>query len=270
MPVSPYLSQEMSPKTSGDFIPPPLRTLGVHKASNHTARSQLEGWRKTIDSCCDLLSRSPLGQNLTISTGTFIQKLRCVLTDHASDQKLMFELLKAWKERFDYESRGIAILEGMSEGERIQALSEHLEVACKAIGCWESLSEDQQTTTKHNTWLALTLATGEEAFQLLNKDERQDAHLLFWNGCAMHKEMNAVKGGASSMASAWIEKKLTPPIPLRNKADTQMNANHLKLNSTELPPQKHDTSRGAVKLTSLVGAVVNNKIDKIGQQDTFR
>ncbi|KAF8600188.1 hypothetical protein BDV93DRAFT_559672 [Ceratobasidium sp. AG-I] len=149
----------------------------------------------------------------------------------------------------------------MSEQERIQALSEHLDIACNTIARWETLSEDQQTTVRHNAWLALALAAGKEAFRSLTEGEKQDAHLLFWNGCAMHKEMNGVKGGASSMATAWIEKMLTPPIPLRNKDDTQMNADHPRPKSAASPPQRPDSSRGAV---------VNNKSDKIGQQDTFR
>ena len=178
-------------------------------------------------------------------------------------------MFKAWKVNFDYKSHGRFILDEMGKEARIHALSKHLDLACGTVGAWETLSEDQKAVVKHNAWLALALAVGKEAFQSLNKDEKQDAHLLFWHGCAMHKEMNAVKGGAASMAAAWNKHKLTPPIPLRNKSDAANPAVSKRI-STDQHTQKPDTSQGAVKFTSLVGAVVNNKKDKIGQQDTFK
>lgn len=82
--------------------------------------------------------------------------------------------------------------------------------------------------------------------------------------------MNAVKGGATSMALAWVENNLTPPIPLRNKADTEKDSGPPLPSSAALPAQKPDLSQHAVKLTSLASAIMNNKNDKIGQQDTFK
>ncbi|KAG9127623.1 hypothetical protein FRC07_011506 [Ceratobasidium sp. 392] len=66
MPVAPYVIQD-PPDQHHTQVPPTLRTLGVQKAPNHTAASQLEGWKSTIDACCRLLSRSPLGESHSAS-----------------------------------------------------------------------------------------------------------------------------------------------------------------------------------------------------------
>jgi hypothetical protein len=135
--------------------------------------------------------------------------------------KLLFKLLEAWKLSCDRETRGIKVVDAMSEEERIQALSGHLAAACCPVGNWEELSAEQQSTVTHNAWLALALTTGERAFEALSEDEKSDALFIVWSGCCMHKELNAVKGGATAMAAAWIDHKLTPPTLLRNKFELE-------------------------------------------------
>jgi hypothetical protein len=149
---------------------PPLCSLGVQKAANHTAKLQFEGWKKVISTCCNILSRSPLGENNSTTVQHFALKTQAVLTDHASDQKLLFKILGSWMVDCDRELRGQKVIAAMSEEERIQALSTHLDIACCTVGNWERLDPDQQSAITHDAWLALALTTGEESFQVLSKE----------------------------------------------------------------------------------------------------
>lgn len=245
---------------------PPLRTLGVHKSRNHMAQSQLDGWTTLVESCCQLLKRAPLGHDTEVNSRIFGTKLRGILTDHASDQKLLVKLLHSWKVRCDRELRGEALLAKMPADEQLRALSGHLEAACSSVGSWDSLSPDQQGQIMHDAWSALTLAMGDQAFQELTSDEQQATDLLLWTGCCMHKELNAVKGGVTSMAAVWSKLGLAPPIQLKNKFESAQSATV----DSQANPRKQEGDRGAVKLTSLAGAIFNHKDDKRGQQDTYR
>lgn len=40
---------------------------------------------------------------------------------------------------------------------------------------------------------------GSEVIVSLLVDERRSVELFFWAGCSMHKELNSVKGGTTTM-----------------------------------------------------------------------
>lgn len=90
------------------------------------------------------------------------------------------------------------------------------------------------------------LAMGDQAFQELTSDEQQATDLLLWTGCCMHKELNAVKGGVTSMAAVWSKLGLAPPIQLKNKFESAQSATV----DSQANPRKQEGDRGAVKLTS--------------------
>lgn len=238
---------------------PVLRSLGVSKAVNHTAKSQLQGWIDAIELCCDTFTRSPLGKESGLNTHVFASKLRGYLSDHASDQKKLFELLSKWKQQCDRESRGLAFLTSMSPEDQLGALSSHLEQACTNTSGWSDWNLDTQSTLVHEAWRMLALTHGEAAFQSLDEQTQNDIDFFGRTGCCMHKELNAVKGGSAAMAASWKEMNHLGPILLQNKYDaaqsSQASADH--------------APRGAVKLTSLAGALFNHKDDKKGYQSTI-
>jgi hypothetical protein len=255
-------SQQLPNSLPGINAPPILRTLGVQKAANHTAQSQLEGWVAAIDSCCNMLARSPLGQCIHVTHEHFGCKIRGMLTDHASDQKCCFEVMKEWKRQCDRKLRGETILNEMTEEAQLSSLSEHLDKACKNVSGWEAMSVEQRAIILHDTWQTMLLSLGEKDFQKLSEETKQDVEFIAWIGCGMHKELNAAKGGATAMAKAWNKYGLIPPIPLRNKADT--------IAHTSTNPKDDAPTRGAVKLVALAGAVFNHKDKKKGQHDTCK
>ncbi|EUC62623.1 hypothetical protein RSOL_424390 [Rhizoctonia solani AG-3 Rhs1AP] len=253
-----------APASTLEGVPhaPPMRILGVHQAPSHTSQSQLDGWKLAIANCCDLLRRSPLGQHTSIDERKFAAKLAGIVTDHASDQKRLVELMLQWKTRSDRELRGEEALSQMTIEDRMRALSDHLEEAKKSVSDWESLSSEQHDQLTHNAWSALVLSLGEEAFSRLSGDDKESATFFAWTGCCMHKELNAVKGGVASMQAEWSNLGLTPPIGLASKHDIAQREN-TTCNSSQV-------TGGAIKLTTLAGLVFNHRDDKRGHQDTYR
>ena len=104
-----------------------------------------------------------------------------------------------------------------------------------------------------DAWISLALQLGTEKFQKLSLDKQKDTEFVVWTGCCMHKELNEVKGGATRMANVWDTLGLKSPIALWNK-----------LESKSQHPDTRKTPSGAVKLTLLAGALVNNRDDKRG------
>jgi hypothetical protein len=247
-----------SDEPKNKVYPPVFRTLGVHKAVSHTAQQQLSGWIGAIDTCCNVFNRSPLAGGLQISSSTVAQKLRGVLTDHAADQKCVLELIRQWKQRCDREVRAVSVLKCMSVDEQLYALSTYLDSATGGISDWKTLPADQQSALMHDAWLVLALQMGDAEFKKLSPDMQFDVDFLAWAGCCMHKELNAVKGGVTAMGAAWLSLELKPPMALNNKFEATKTTHTTEDRST----------RGAVKLASLAGALFNHKDDKKGYQSS--
>lgn len=236
-----------------------IRTLGVHKATNHTAQVQRNGWVTVLDICCDVLNRSPLGTGSRVSSQTVARKLRGVLTDHAADRKRLLDLIRQWKQTCDRQTRALPVLKNMSTEEQLNALSGYLDSATGSVGDWRNLPDDKQSELMHNAWFTLTTQFGEKEFQKLDRDSQFDVDFVAWTGCCMHKELNAVKGGVSAMATAWESLGTKPPVVLKNKFEV-----------TTLTTNTQDkTTRGAIKLTSLAGALFNHRDNKRGYHTTI-
>ncbi|KAH8094872.1 hypothetical protein BXZ70DRAFT_1009820 [Cristinia sonorae] len=84
----------------------------------------------------------------------------------------------------------------------------------------------------------------------------------------MHKDLNAVKGGNEAMMRMWKENGWTGPVALPNR-DNAVALRSVAATASKAHAEKA-TEAGAVKLTSLAGAIFNHKDDKKGQQDTAR
>lgn len=186
-------------------------------------------------------------------------KLRGVLTDHAADQKQFCELLTQWKIRCDREVRALAKLKGIPLEDQLKMLSALLDDATLSMSDWRMLPAEQQSALMHDAWLSLTARIGEEEYQKLSPDEQFGVDFLAWAGCCMHKELNALKGGVVEMAASWKVINLTPPIALKNKFEAAKGSKSTEDKST----------RGAIKLASLAGALFNNKDEKKWYQSTI-
>jgi hypothetical protein len=77
-----------------DGDPPKDLFLGTTLEVNHTATTQFEGWKETVQHLCDNHKKCPLG-NIEPANPTHVrEKLRGYLSDHASDHKLLSTMLQ--------------------------------------------------------------------------------------------------------------------------------------------------------------------------------
>ena len=97
-----------------------------------------------------------------------------------------------------------------------------------------------------------------------------------WLGCAMHKDLNCVKGRCETFKTVWSTLGVPGPALLPNKS----NAATLQLLEQQEDPVSDSAqaeeaaaaalSGGAVRLASLAGLCFNHKDDETGQQDLYR
>ncbi|KAF8057049.1 hypothetical protein FPV67DRAFT_1677808 [Lyophyllum atratum] len=188
----------------------------------------------------------------------------------SKDQKKLARILLQWK------LDAIRVLEGRRFMENA-ALEDLLPVIMEenakkieragGMGTWNTLPEEEQQRRDAETCEMLCAQFGETVWEKYSEEERRAASLFVWAGCCMHKDQNSVKYGADRMAKFWEGQKLTGPVKLMNRA----NAAAARAGPSKAQENAIEASQGgAVKLTSLAGAVFQNKDDKKGQQDTYQ
>ncbi len=87
----------------------------------------------------------------------------------------------------------------------------------------------------------------------------------------MHKELNAVKGGAEGMAAFWVESGETGPalMPNRDNAAVLGDRDADELDTPEQERAFQVSGRGAVKVLALLGMYLNNSDAKKGQHKKY-
>ncbi|KAJ7835601.1 hypothetical protein B0H13DRAFT_2369248 [Mycena leptocephala] len=137
------------------------------------------------------------------------------------------------------------------------------------INARNALSEDEKTRRDIQVCRALYLYYGENDWKDLTPEEQLEKQFLVWCGCCMHREMNSVKGGVQAMKLFWQTIGGPEPVKLMNKANAAAASNSAP--GSQASEHANDVADGgAVKVTSLLGALFNHKDDKKGQQDTFK
>ncbi|ESK91279.1 hypothetical protein Moror_2843 [Moniliophthora roreri MCA 2997] len=192
-------------------------------------------------------------------------------SDHSEDQKKLFKLLKAYKEKVGYEQQGESTLLDMTLEEALPLLMEiYWDAVDKAGGftAWLGLTHNEQKLQNDNAYLEFCKRLGKERFNLLSEKERAASKLFLWVGCGMHKEMNAFKGAVQSIEEWWKEnEREKPPCKLMNR-DNRAAA---ESGSSEAATRAVAVSKGgAIKLTELAGAVFHHKDKRKGQQNTVK
>ncbi len=279
----------MLPSPDGS-LKPANRLLGVESTIDHTSNTQLKGWLHKFQHIADAFNNSPYSRRkgLTVDMTTFALKLKGVGGDHAADQLKTTRQLQDWKRDMTYLSLARDHLAHDAEPSlAIQELSSKVTTAAIAstggLSAWEALDSNERVGVYAHYLEQALLQLGKETYEKLPADEQRKLTLFVRLGCAMHKDLNAVKGGNAAMMRAYDELGLTPPVLLANKdnASTLQDIDPALLNTTtplasslsELTPAElrafESSTRGAVKLTSLAGALFNHQDDKKGQHDTY-
>ncbi|EIW85837.1 hypothetical protein CONPUDRAFT_70533 [Coniophora puteana RWD-64-598 SS2] len=241
-----------------------------------TREAQIAGWKDELTEISEVFNQSPLAQRLCLSLGLneLLGKLKGMNTDHASDQKKTYRLWQEWKAKTTRTSFGYAKLERMRDEAPNELMALLLFSTSRAIEqgggqqLWDAMEPDARGPIITCMMEQLALELGTEIYNSLPGEEKRSVDLFFWAGCSMHKELNSVKGGNTTMMAWWKENDQEPPILLANKD----NAAAIKLAQTtnvvsaSVQRALDVSSRGGVKATSLAGAIFNHRDDKKGQQ----
>ena len=138
----------------------------------------------------------------------------------------------------------------------------------RGIGGWESwgkLSAEEQLQLMEGLIKDVGHHFGEQDLAELPEVERRIKLLFAWSGYAMHKDLNTFKAGAVCLAIFWKEEDLDGPVKLLSREQEEVLA--IK-DGTDDDMDK--VGGGAVKLVSLIGALVNNKEEGKGCFEQFR
>ncbi len=239
-------------------------------AVNHTSETQLEGWVDLVDDLYSIYKCSPHCQNGEDAWDFWIA-VTGMHTDHAEDQKKLFRLLQTWKQRCEREKCGEKTILKSTPHELLDilfTLSQDATINAGGIETWEDLSQDQRKIHHDEAFHRFAFELGEAEFTILDDSQKKDIDLLIWAGCCMHKEMNAFKGGCTCMSRWWEENGISGPIKMYNQDNAA--AADLGAGTTAAKHAEECTQSGAIKVSSLAGAVFHHKDQKCGQQDTLR
>ncbi|CDO74216.1 hypothetical protein BN946_scf185043.g268 [Trametes cinnabarina] len=295
---APVSYSSVSPSESSSLRPPLLdvtpqqRLLGVESSPDHTSESQVRGWKKKLTSVTTAFNQSPLARRAgeTISMEDTVMKLSGMGGDHAADQLKTTNLIETWKKDITHLVLGRdhlhENLDSPASSSTLGRLLQHAAASAVSIAgrgtAWAALPADVQMASMVESTKQATMDLRRDLYEALPDEEKRPLNLFLRVGCTMHKDLNSVKGGNAAMMAAWTDLELKPPILLANKenasalrdidVDAVIGASSLLLNEDLTAAELcalESSARGAVKLTSLAGALFNHKDSKKGHHDTY-
>ncbi|KAJ7429992.1 hypothetical protein FB451DRAFT_1158984 [Mycena latifolia] len=244
--------------------------LGIQMALNHTSETQLEGWEELIDSIYALYKTSSRSETAD-DARDFWLKVTGWHSDHAEDQKKLFRLAYALKVRLERERRGERALQQMLPEELAEVIfkiSQDAVAEAGGITAWEQLTSAEQQSLHDAALAKVVEIIGQDAFEKLSDEEKQDVDLFIWGGCCMHKNLNVFKAGVLAMQQWWPDNNLPGPVKLYNRDNSA--AVNLGEGTAAATRAEDRSCGGAIKVSSLAGAIFRHKDRKRGQQDTLR
>lgn len=177
--------------------------LGVKMAVNHTSEAQLDGLVEVIEELYQLLHDSGIATDADVRE--FWNLVTGFHSDHAEDQKKLFRLLKALKEKMEHEVRGERVLKSMGYTEVFNLAFKCGQQAVEKAGGptkWDAMSDADRSRIYAESRTQLIRDIGQADFDALSREEKDDVDLFLWAGCAMHKDMNTFKGVFSSKGNS--------------------------------------------------------------------
>ncbi|KAJ7467451.1 hypothetical protein B0H11DRAFT_2306656 [Mycena galericulata] len=254
------------------------RFLGINTAVNHTAETQLQGWKDVNEEMHEVYNTT-IGLDNPVDPDTLPPKFTGMNSDHAADQQKLGRGVggpRGWKEQCDRKIRGEKELRSWDPQVLLPfilaAASKKIEAA-GGIDVFTALPLAEQDTLNKLMFIDVCVQVGKETFDAMSPEEQRATDLFIWAGCCMHKELNAVKGGNAAMTSchdghqAPIRRGSGPPIQLMNK-DNKAAAT---AGSSDAKARAEAVSEGGgVKLTSLAGMLFHHKDKKKGEGALFQ
>ncbi|KAF7378023.1 hypothetical protein MSAN_00226200 [Mycena sanguinolenta] len=194
---------------------------------------------------------------------------------HAADVKKLGQLFESWRNETS------RILLGYEEIQRIELpkiVEIVREIAAKNLEevggteAWSKLSDDQKDILTKSLMDTLAYRIGDEVFDQLPPEVRCEIELFFWVRCSMHKELNCCIAFEKGMRLYYEGRPESErPVLLANRDNdvTIQLAEEGGKSTAAVRRALKVSERGAIKLISLFGALVNHKDDKKGLHDVY-
>jgi len=111
--------------------------MGITPDLDHTALTQVEGFKRTLQQFCDNSNASPFGAEHFFDPRKIWKKMTGYLSDHAPDQKKVFRELAGYSLECDLELQGEAVIlqqDPEMQSEIEQVLDEKGEAMFREVG----------------------------------------------------------------------------------------------------------------------------------------
>ncbi|KAJ6593489.1 hypothetical protein B0H19DRAFT_1090568 [Mycena capillaripes] len=254
-----------------------MRILSMTSTVSHTAEAQLANIKHQISSISNLYKRSPLHQRSArnFEVSDFLRVLKTMQGDHAADAKKHARLAEEWKHESARIVLGYDEFQRMEPQEILNILREIGAKNLEEVGgteAWSILSDEEKDVLSKSSMDALAYRIGDDAFNKLSPEEKREIELFFWVGCSMHKELNCCVGFVKGMDDYYDAlPEADRPVLLANRDNdaTIQLAEESGKSTAAVQRALKASERGAIKLISLFGALVNHKDDKKGLHDVY-
>ena len=244
---------------------PSRQFLASTREVSHKTSTQLENWLTLCDDIATINNNSPSGHKNPITVDEIVQKITGYSGDHASDQKLLAREFCRLKQKAVVRAQGMEAMASKPAKEVEGALVEKFMKILEDVGGWEGwgkLSGEDQIQEIEGLIEDVGCRFGEQGLAELPESEQRIKRLFKWSGCAMHKDLNTFKAGAASLAKFWKGERSGGPVKLLSRGQEEALTNQDGVEDCG--------DGGAVKLASLIGALVNNRDEGKGCFEQFR
>ncbi|KAF8310005.1 hypothetical protein DL93DRAFT_2140948 [Clavulina sp. PMI_390] len=249
--------------------PHATRFLGIYQSDSHTAQTQLDNIGGIYEDFLESYNQSTMTAGLAPTRkGLLFALCTGMHSDHASDQKLLFELLSALR-------KDEKLIELAATATRVMDAEKFMTYVIEAnnrkfdtvggVEAWLRLSSAEQLKANEEVMRSAMKKIGQQTYNNLPPEAKTGlGRVIPWMGCCMHKDLNCTRAGAAGASKWWAANGKAPPLALWNK-DISKHAPNRPLTEAE---QK--SNAGAIKLLQLLGALLNHKDDKKGEHDLAR
>ncbi|KAJ6608055.1 hypothetical protein B0H10DRAFT_2227177 [Mycena sp. CBHHK59/15] len=186
------------------------RFLGISAAVDHTAETQIQGWKDVSEDMHEVFNSSACGVDCPVDPDSFPARITGMNADHAADQRKVGRGIGGeggWKQEADRKIRGEKELQSWSREDLLPfILAESAKKVADAggIDAFNALSAAEQDTRNKEMFIKICRDAGKMAFDGMPPQEQRATDLFIWAGCCMHKELNAVKGGNTISKTTWL------------------------------------------------------------------
>ncbi|KAJ6517230.1 hypothetical protein C8R47DRAFT_960401 [Mycena vitilis] len=254
-----------------------MRILSMTSTVSHSSETQLANLKKQITTVSVLYRKSPLGRRsaLNFEVHDFTRVWRGGNGDHAPDVKKFHRLGKGWKHESSRILLGYEEIQKMEAPRIVEVVCEIMKANLEEVGGadeWAKLSDGEKDVLSKSSMDTLAYRLGEEVFSTLPPEVKREIELFFWAGCSMHKELNCCKAfddGMQAYYEALPEEDRPVLLANRDNDATIQLADATGGSTAAVQRALKNSDRGAIKLISLFGALVNHKDDKKGLHDTY-